>query len=313
MTIWDAEQLWEKTRLYAARAASEEQEGPLFALWSAMAMELLGRTVVANVHPALLADPQNPDNLMYAFGLGQVRKPRSVPARTVFHRCVVIIDDFTDEELKSALALIELRNEELHSGGVPFEGLKTASWLAGYYRVCEVMLRSMDREMADMFGDEQAAAAEQMIAGAAEQLESEVREYIARQARAFTRRDAKEQARLRKAATQHSEVLANEVISPHQMGNVVACPACETDAWMTGDFVRLGEPVADEDAIVQEVIKIPTRLECFACGLEIVGHGRLHAIGLGGLFAKQFREDPASYFDIEFDPSEYYEPDYGNE
>lgn len=313
MTIWDAEQLWQKTRLYAARAASEEQEGPLFALWSVMAMELLGRTVVANVHPALLADPQNPDNLMYAFGLGQVRKPRSVPARTVFHRCAVIVDDFTDEELKSALALIELRNEELHSGGVPFEGLKTAAWLAGYYKVCEVMLRSLGWGMADMFGEEQAAAAEQIIAGAEEQLESEVRTYIALEARTFKRRNAEEQARLRTAATSRCEALAEEAISPHQMGNVAACPACGTDAWMTGDFVRLGEPVADEDAIVQEIIKIPTRLKCFACDLEIVGYGRLHAIGMGGLFAKQFREDPASYFDIEFDPSEYYEPDYGNE
>lgn len=313
MTIWDAEALWEKSRLYAARAASEEQEGPLFALWSVMALELLGRTVVANVHPALLADPQSGDNLMYAFGLGQVRNPKSVPAATVFRRCSVIIDDFTDEELKSALALVELRNEELHSGGVPFEGLKTAAWLAGYYKVCEVMLRSLGREMADMFGEEQAAAAELMIAGAAERLVSEVRSYIALHTRAFEGLDVEEQSRLRQAAMVQCKALADEAISPHQMGAVVACPSCGTDAWMTGDFVRLGEPIADEDAIVQEIIKIPTKLVCFACALEITGHGRLHAVGLGGLFAKQLREDPASYFDIEFDPSDYYEPDYGNE
>lgn len=87
---------------------------------------------------------------------------------------------------------------------------------------------------------------------------------------------------------------------------------------MTGEFVRSGEPQAGDDAIVQEMVKIPTGLQCPACGLSLSGHGRLHAVGLGGLFTGQLREDPASFYNIEFDLSDVdladlYEPDYGND
>jgi hypothetical protein len=315
---WDPDALWQKTRLFAARAESEEQEGPLFPLWSIFALELLGRTVVANIHPALLADPQNPESLLYTFGLGQPDRPRSVPAATVFRRCSKIIDEFTEADLKGALALIDLRNEELHSGGTPFEGLKTAAWLANYYRLCQLLLGSLGRGLGDLFGSEQAGAAEQMVAGAAEQLESEVKQYVASQRRAFDDLSEDEQAVRRESSALAMRQREREAWAPNRLGKTVNCPACGGPAWLTGEFVRSGEPIADEDAIVQEIVKIPTGLECLVCGLQIAGHGRLHALGLGGLFTGQVREDPASYFGIEFEPSEedlakYFEPDYGNE
>lgn len=87
---------------------------------------------------------------------------------------------------------------------------------------------------------------------------------------------------------------------------------------MSGEFVRAGEPQAGEDFIVQEIVKIPTGLECAACGLKLSGHGRMHAIGHGGFFTGQINEDPASFYNIEFDisqidPSELYAEDYMNE
>jgi hypothetical protein len=318
VTVWDSEALWEKTRLYAARASREEQEGALFPFWSILALEALGRTVVSSVHPVLLADPQNGENLLYACGVGQLRRPRSVPAATVFRRCVKIVDDFTEADLNGTLGLIELRNEELHSGGTPFEGLRTGAWLADYYRLCELLLRHLGRELADLFGTKQAAAAEQLIAGAAEELEAEVRELVAEYRRKFEALGEAEQVERRRAGVERTHEAADQGWAPHLMGAVAQCPACTTEAWITGEFVRTGEPVAEEDAIVQEIVKIPTRLQCFACDLDIVGHGRLHAIGLGGLFASQLHEDPASYFQIEFDPREvdlaaYFGQEYGND
>jgi hypothetical protein len=318
MIEWSSDALWEKTKLFAARAGHQEQEGTLFPFWSILALELLARTVVANVHPVLLADPQSGENLMYAFGLGQLRRPKSVPTATVFRRCAKIVEDFTEADVLGALSLVDLRNEELHSGGVPFEGLGTAAWLADYYRICQVLLRSLGRELDDLFGAEQAGAAQQMIAGAAEQLVSEVNESVALQRRMFEVLSAREQTKCRRAGVAWINERKAEAWAPHQIGKVVDCPSCGCPAWMTGEFVRSGEPVAEEDAIMQEIVKIPTRLECPVCGLEVSGHGRLHALNLGGLFTGQLREDPASYFDIEFEPTEedfakYFEPDYGNE
>src|SRR4051794_28279785 len=94
-TIWDEDVLWEKTKLYVARATREEQEGPLFPFWSILALEMLGRTVLASVHPVLLADPQQGSNLLYACGYGNPDRVRSVPAATVFRRCSVIVESFT--------------------------------------------------------------------------------------------------------------------------------------------------------------------------------------------------------------------------
>src|SRR3978361_204773 len=68
VTQWDSDLLWEKTKLFAVRARQGEQEGVLFPFWSILALELLARTVVAAVHPVLLADPKDGENLLYAFG-----------------------------------------------------------------------------------------------------------------------------------------------------------------------------------------------------------------------------------------------------
>jgi hypothetical protein len=315
---WDSQAIWEKAKLFVARAEGEEQEGALFPFWSILALELLGRSVVADVHPALLADPREPENLMYAFDLGRVRRPRSVPAATVFRRCGRIVDDFTEADVNGAIGLIELRNEELHSGGTPFESLRTASWLADYYRICQLLLRALKRDLGDLFGSEQAGAAQMMIDGAAERLVSEANEQVASARRAFEKLSKLAQIERRDAAAASMRDKAQEAWAPHRIGKLIECPACKSHAWLSGEFVRSGEPVADEDAIVQEIVKIPTHLECVACGLELAGHGRLHALGLGGLFTGELREDPVSYFDIEFDPSpeelaEYFDDDYGNE
>ena len=317
-TIWDFDVLWEKAKLYVARAATEEQEGPLFPFWSILALELLARAVLASVHPALLADPRDGSNLLYAFGHGQPERPRSVPAATVFKRCAVVVEDFTEGDVNGAIGLIELRNEELHTGGTPFAGLKTGVWLADYYRLCEILLRAVKKNLNDLFTDEEAKAAETMIAAAAEALESEVKQYVADTRKAFEALDAEEQERRLALGAKAVEELADRALLPQDIGLVVDCPSCGGKAWVSGEFVRAGEPQAREESIVQEIVKIPTGLQCPACGLTLTGHGRMHVLGLGGLFTGEVHEDPASFYNIEFDISQIdladlYEPDYGND
>jgi hypothetical protein len=317
-TEWDAQTIWEKAKLFVARAEREEQEGDLFPFWSILGLELLGRAVLAAIHPALLADPREPDNIFFAFGISSGQRPRSITARTVFKRCTKVIDDFTDKDANTAIGLIEFRNEELHGGGTPFDSLGTAVWLADYYRICQLLLQGLDRELDDLFGQEQAKAAQIMIDGVAERLISEANEEVALARRSFEALPKAEQRRRRKAAATRVLSKKQKAWEPHRMGKTVKCPACDSQAWITGEFVRSGKPVASEDVITHEIVKIPTYLECLACGLGLDGHGRLHAIGLGGLYTGEMQEDPISYFGIEFEPSEedlakYYEDDYGNE
>jgi hypothetical protein len=317
-TIWDDDVLWEKTKLYLARASREEQEGVLFPFWSILALELLARTVLASVHPALLADPQAGSNLLYAFGFGQPERLRSIPAATVFRRCARVVEDFTDGDVNGAIGLIDLRNEELHSGGTPFAGLKTGVWLPDYYRLCEILLRHLGKELEDLFSEEEAEAARAMVAAAAEALESEVKAYIAEVRAAFEELDREEQDRRLALGARIIDDRAEKAVAAADLGMIVECPACGGKAWVSGEFVRAGEPQAGEEFIVQEIVKIPTALECPACGITLSGHSRMHAIGHGGFFTGQVHEDPASFYNIEFDISdidlaELYEPDYGND
>jgi hypothetical protein len=274
--------------------------------------------VLASVHPALLADPKDGANLLYAFGHGQPERPRSVPAATVFRRCAVVVEDFTEGDVNGAIGLIDLRNEELHTGGTPFAGLKTGVWLADYYRLCQILLRAITRNLDDLFSDEEAKAAETMIVAATEALESEVKQYVADTRKAFEALDDEEQKRRLALGAKAVEDLEARAILPHDIGLVVDCPSCGGKAWVSGGFVRAGEPQAREESIVQEIVKIPTALQCAACGLTLAGHGRMHVLGLGGVFTGEVHEDPASFYNIEFDISQIdladlYEPDYGND
>jgi hypothetical protein len=76
------------------------------------------------------------------------------------------------------VALMERRNEELHSGALAFENWPTRAWLAGYYRVCAVLSSHLKLELTELFGQSEADAANAMIAADARRTEAEVADRI---------------------------------------------------------------------------------------------------------------------------------------
>jgi hypothetical protein len=94
---WSAESLYGKARLYAHRAHNESIDSSLFGFWMSLSLELLARAALAHIHPALLADPKEPDNIQYAFGIVPKGVPKSIQAKALFARCSVFIADFTDK------------------------------------------------------------------------------------------------------------------------------------------------------------------------------------------------------------------------
>lgn len=66
---WSSESLYNKARLYAQRAHDEPVESALFGFWMSLSLELLARASLAQIHPVLLADPKEQDNIHYAFGI----------------------------------------------------------------------------------------------------------------------------------------------------------------------------------------------------------------------------------------------------
>jgi hypothetical protein len=283
--IWSYDSLWQKTKVYANRAVLSERNGPLFPFWAVLALELLGRACIARVHPALLADPQEGggDSLFYACGkIVSPNQPKSIAARTVFERCKKLVESFTGNDQSFCMGLIDLRNRELHTGEIVFEDYPNSIWLA-------------------RFGDEEAAAAMQMICGDENKLKHQVSLAIKKAKEDFEKLDP---------ATQKSSWLYGDEMTP-TLGKRTKCPACSADGVRIGNIVRSNEPKLADGVIVQDHITLPTRFNCSACKLSLDGYNLLQAAEMGGHFVIEQEHDPIVFHSLQ--PGDFFEEDYGND
>ena len=296
--VWDERELWQKAKVFADRASDADRESSAFPLWSILALELLARATLAHVHPALLADPQHRgDNLLYVFGFGATSTPKSITAKTVFARCKAIVPVFTERQEKQCLALIERRNAELHSGDLAFEQFPTTLWLADYFATCKILVEFQGRTLDELFGPEDARAANEMIDDVAATVRATVARKIADAKAAFgALGDAERAARLQREPT-HAQ-------TPNK---VQTCPACGRQSIILGNVVRADAPRVDDDTLFRVIHVLPTMLACGVCGLMLGDHGELHAANLGGQYTATEVLDPIEQFAL------YEEPDYGND
>ena len=305
--IWDSNNLFEKAAVYFQRAYAGDREDDQFPLGVTMGFEFLARSALAKIHPALLADPQQGENLLYAFGYPSKNPPKSVPLKTVLHRLTVVVEDFTDDDFKFTTSILEMRNAEVHSADLPFDTFKPNSWLPQLLQICQVLCTFLGKILADLLGEEDAAAAAEMVASLEDKLRTEAREAIAATKKAFESIDVEERLGRIKSAKEELKTTLR------WMDKVVKCPACGAEALLRGKVVRVLETRATEDGVEERAIIMPTALECKACDLELLKHGHLFHVGLGDQFTETTLTDPKDYFGIEFDPADYYEPDYGND
>jgi len=279
MSDWSHPGLWAKALLYARRAAEEERSSPLYPLWSALALEFIARSCLAKIHPVLLADARGErgdENVFHACGYPVSSVPRSIPAKQVFQRCRFVVKDFTDDDVRASMNLIERRNTELHSGTSGFAGYGTEMWLSDFFRICRLLLVAQEKKLADLLGTEEAAAAERMIAAAEEKIVGVVRKAIAEATKRFEPLDGATRDELQKAAALQLKV---------SKGKAVDCPACGCKAIVRGEKVSINKPQVDDETgtLFRRALILPTSLDCSCCKLSLRGHGALHAAGLGKL------------------------------
>ena len=223
--VWDEHALWQKAKLFADRAFEADRDGSDFALWATLALELLARATLAHIHPALLADPQKAENLLYTFGFGALSAPKSVPAKTVFSRCKVIVPLFTDRQEQLCMSLVERRNAELHSGELAFEQFGTAAWLADYFATCRILLDFQDRTLEELLGPDEAAAANEMIEDVAATVRAAVNARVTAARAVFQALPKDEQAARLQRRPEPTDVTST----------TQTCPACGGHALVLGE------------------------------------------------------------------------------
>jgi hypothetical protein len=310
MNIWSYDTLWQKAKLYARRTLEEDRDDPAFALWSTLALEFVARATLAHLHPALLADPREPENIHYAFGFRTEKSPKSIPAKALFARCEVTVASFTSAERKFAMTLIERRNEELHSGTPAFHDFPSGLWLSEYFRVCQILLDAQGKKLGHLIGGEEAKVARKMIRATQTDIRSNVFKEIAKHRDAFDSLDPSDQDEKRENSRLHARASA----LGRPLSQRLRCPACPGYGLQTGQRVRAAEPVADEDSILIRTVVLPTRFDCYCCGLRLGSHAEVHFADLGDQFTTSSYLEPSEFYGLEYPPdaSDYYD-EYFNE
>ena len=286
---WSKAALLAKAQRYAEEMLAHPRDDWRFGLQSTLVLEFLARAALANISPALLAEPKSWANLYYSLGHSPTAPkfiPKSIDITEVFARLRDTLPTFTTELEGFSAQHVSRRNEELHSGGLPFDGLGT-TWIPRFYETAEVLLTAMGDDLVSLIGDDEAELAAQWIEASKDESAKSVAKAIAAHKTVWDAKDGEEKTRLAQQAS---------VWATRQIGHRVACPACANEAlvqgWPTSRPIRK----LDGDFIIETQQYLPSRFECVACQLKITGLSQLSACGLGSTYNATFTYDAAEYY-----------------
>jgi hypothetical protein len=303
---WTADALYDKSKLFMARAHEQPVESQLFAFWASLSLELLARGALAKVHPVLLADPREDGSILYAFGIQPAKPPKSIVTKAIVIRCAQLVEGFTDDMAKHCALMADQRNTELHSGAVGFDDFDNAAWLPGTYEVIEVLLKHLGKDWKDFLGDDHAAAAIEMLSDRRETIKKQVQDRISTAKKLFAGLAAEEKT---KRAGQWAATAKELLQANRRLSREIKCPACGLSGLVAGSVVGRGPVRIDEtsNTIDREVRILPTKFRCTHCELKLDGFQELRQANLGNVYTMQESEDPIEFFGI--DPADYIDPD----
>lgn len=298
---WDAEALYAKAERYIERMLEEDSDGWEHALWSSLALELLARAALSNITPALLAETgeKNWQHLFHSLGFTPTESkfsPRSIGVGEVLKRLRELLPEFNNELEAFCVVHTGRRNAELHSGVLAFDGVPSSAWHPKFYRSCGVLLKSMGYELKEFVGDDEAEAAEKLIAAAQDEAAKSVKGDVEAHRKVWLAKDEADRQRLVNSARSWAI---------KQAGHRVKCPACSSDALVIGEPVGAPHKTIEDDEITESQTYLPTQFQCIACDLKVMGLSRLSVIDLGARYKKTLVYDAADYYAVEDDYSQF--------
>jgi predicted RNA-binding Zn-ribbon protein involved in translation (DUF1610 family) len=263
MAMWDAGALWLKAKTFIDKANALDHNNQEFGLWSALALELLGRAALSNIHPALNADPKDEGNLFYTLGLSPVKQPRSIPAHSVAPRLEKFITGFGSPQSAVFDYMAVRRNIEIHTGDLGFDGIQAGTWLPGFYSACKVLCEAMGKSLADFLGAEVGAAAENVVEAFANAQEKAVKDKISKHRKEFEAKPAEERGKLAEDADRRTRLLAFGTVRH-------VCPACGSTGLVRGRLIKELEPVYENGELLVDAEYLAEEFRCPACGLHLM-------------------------------------------
>jgi hypothetical protein len=300
---WSKEAFLTKAQRYAEAMSTYARDDWKFAFWASLTLELIARAALAHVSPALLAEKSDWNNTYFALGKSPTATkfvPKSITFGDVVLRLETIFAEFTPEMKNFCVTQMTRRNEELHAGSTPFEGLGTSSWLPNYYSVLKTLLVAVGEDLVYLFGADEAAAAETMIEGLVDETSKSVQKTIQAHKTVWEQKPKEERDELQEKAM---------VWASRHSGHRVDCPACGSPSLVTGSPVRPPLKRMEGDLVIEKQDFLPGKFECIACELKISGFSHLNASGLGDTFTATFTYDISDLY-LESEEEYQYEPDF---
>lgn len=306
---WERDPLWAKARLFFERAFSVARDDPTYGLWCSLGLELLARAALASVSPTLLAKPEhNQKNLLHVVhSESTLLFPKSIAATVVFGLCTRMFPDFSAEDGTLALALLNQRNAELHSGVAAFEEYRTSQWLAGFYRACKSLTIVLGESLESLFGEHEAEFAEKILEENRDDIQKTVFGAIAAHKKLFAEKGPVEQEAAKLEAEELGKTLS--VLRHHR----VSCPACNSVATVKGRPFGKEHVSHQQSGIIVKQSVSPTEFSCSVCGLKLASFAQLATAGLGDHYTRTTTYSAEEYYGL-IDPDElesYFEEQIG--
>ena len=306
MATFERDALFAKSIVFIKRALAHRDGNRQdeFQLWAALALELLGKSALAAIHPALIADPQNADSMFAACGHRISTTEKTITGKTVFARLKHLDKKFDKKTEEFCNAIAMRRNEELHSGKAPFAAFLPDAWLPKYWETCSVILAMQNSSLKEWIGPDEAAGADLIVSKAITALEHAVSARIGAAKKSFATKYSRDTLEALRAIPRPfwRPTVGGQLERDEQ------CPACGVTALLR--FNRVGEELLEQTYAENgepepwlehvEVSYAADEFACSACGLRLEGQKELAAADLPLGIEREEEREPE------------WESDYGN-
>ena len=303
-----SEAILAKSKVYIQRALRCKGTSDLdeYQLWASLALELLGKTCLARIHPSLIVNPQDHISLFAASGINIGTDIKTISSHTLYDRLRYIAPGFDESVRKFCDDISQRRNAELHSGEVPFREMKLESWESRFWYAAQLILNCLDSSLEEWLGANQAKAPKELLAHAHKALIDAARVRVEQTKEQFMARKKKE----RDDAIEAS--LTKEIYRFPGLFNLMLdaeweakCPSCGGKAYMAG--IQVEEVVSDyteDDWGGEETVDkhfVGEEFRCPVCNLHFDSMAEIEAAGL-----------ETTHMDTEVRERRY-EEEYGND
>ncbi|SDB95320.1 hypothetical protein [Microbacterium enclense] len=288
-----------KARLFINRALDADRDFEESAFWAASALEMLGKSALSRVNPALIANAVDDDgaSLLVASGLIDASKRFvTVQAKTVWSRCARAFRPFNGKE---AGLIAEGRNEYIHGARVGFDAIPESAWWPRYWAQAEILLSHVERTVGDFVGPSREGAVETYLAANREHRQKRLEAAL---------ESARVGLRLFRTDNMSGRRLAEWnlfTLQQWEYSQPTECPACESELGEFGGEEVLDsrtEHYVDDDDFwtsVSVTLTVATAaFQCANCHLVIDDYELLQIVE-GVPLEFEAEGDPADYEDYE--------------